>query len=501
MLIENSCRYPSSLVDFLMTLGTAHSEFTTTTMDQAISTPEKRLSPVGWLRERVFLSAIPKGCGIVLAIAALLKFYSVSQESSGSNIYAILVAPYEAILAVLLFRYPKSKGVIAVAIGTFCVFATVSTFKLLNNEATCGCFGQVQTPPWVSFTIAFTGGLLLLLHAARATPVSLSFFAFACAPILVYASFGIALSTPATSTPKTLTYSNLDFGTKFATGKLSWEVPVTNKSNKKTAITKIVSPCSCVVVPKRVDIPANATVKIPIELDFFQTPKPGSRFASLQFTSVLEDGSHHTWDLKGRVECVLRPKVGFPYVSLGEKDNTTLVAKMDLLQSGATIRGAQVDPKFGSAAAHLEGDLVNVRFTPGHTIPVGTHRIPIDVLVNSPKDGEGVVTIYAALERTFDVVCSPRVLVVSSEAGAYSETLMFQSLSNSPFKVKPKNGDPRFEITSRENQSGTFQVAKSTKAATISDSVSPLEFEVNQEGRTYIVQVPVQIVQFRRIQK
>ncbi len=115
----------------------------------------------GWLFVRLFVAA-------VLLIAAGLKAHQLATTPSlGDGIlqarwFNIFVVEFELLFGIWLVFGLLQKLTWLASVGLFAVFATVSTFKGISGEASCGCFGEVAINPWLTamFDLCVVGMLV-----------------------------------------------------------------------------------------------------------------------------------------------------------------------------------------------------------------------------------------------------------------------------------------------------------------------------------------------------
>jgi hypothetical protein len=97
--------------------------------------------------------------GLVLLLAAGLKVYAAlagpGPESGylGSRWLQIALAEYEAVLGAYLLLGLARKVTWLLAVATFVAFFCFSLIKALSGEQSCGCFGVVPVPPWLTATV------------------------------------------------------------------------------------------------------------------------------------------------------------------------------------------------------------------------------------------------------------------------------------------------------------------------------------------------------------
>lgn len=100
--------------------------------------------------------------GILLTAAALkaeLLFMSSAWPVMTWSFWLVL---FELAFAAWLFSGRLSAYAWWAAAGCFGTFAIVAGFKVLRGDADCGCFGVVESPPWVTFSLDVTALLALL---------------------------------------------------------------------------------------------------------------------------------------------------------------------------------------------------------------------------------------------------------------------------------------------------------------------------------------------------
>jgi hypothetical protein len=131
---------------------------------------ERRPSPrfVGWHFVRILL-------GIALLLAAGLKVHqfattpAVTPGLVGNRWLALAITEIELVLGLLLLFNMVRRPFWFACILFFSAAAAVSLSKALAGTSSCGCFGQLQINPWMSF--AFDLVAITLLVAVRPSPV------------------------------------------------------------------------------------------------------------------------------------------------------------------------------------------------------------------------------------------------------------------------------------------------------------------------------------------
>lgn len=108
---------------------------------------------------------------VIILTAALLKAWQLASVPSlgGGLLHArwfnILVVEFELLFGTWLIFGLLPEWTWLATIACFMVFTSVSLFKALSGEASCGCFGAVTIHPWITAT-ADIGviGLLMFFH-------------------------------------------------------------------------------------------------------------------------------------------------------------------------------------------------------------------------------------------------------------------------------------------------------------------------------------------------
>jgi Helicase conserved C-terminal domain len=99
----------------------------------------------------------PVLAGLVLLAAAMLKALepaSLSRSDFFSSRPArIAVIEFEILLGLSLLLQIRPWHIRRVALWTFSIFACVSAYHVLANDASCGCFGTLAVSPWISLAI------------------------------------------------------------------------------------------------------------------------------------------------------------------------------------------------------------------------------------------------------------------------------------------------------------------------------------------------------------
>lgn len=136
-------------------------------MEEQITATQTR----GWMTVRLFVTA-------VLLIAAGLKAHQLATTPSlGDDLlearwFNVFVVEFEILFGIWLLFGLLPKLTWLASVGLFSIFATVSAFKGITGEASCGCFGEVAINPWI--TAEFDLGVVGMLVWARPRSLPLS---------------------------------------------------------------------------------------------------------------------------------------------------------------------------------------------------------------------------------------------------------------------------------------------------------------------------------------
>ena len=115
--------------------------------------------------------------GLVLLLAALLKFYGLAIEPVArmglfsTPEFQVAVIEFEVFLAVWLLSGWRPLGSWLLALATFTGFAVVSFWQGWIGQASCGCFGRLAVSPWYAFTLDVTLLALLLIGRPDLKPL------------------------------------------------------------------------------------------------------------------------------------------------------------------------------------------------------------------------------------------------------------------------------------------------------------------------------------------
>jgi thiol-disulfide isomerase/thioredoxin len=103
--------------------------------------------------------AFPRfSCAGLLLVAAILKASQLSKDPgsfffAGSRWVQVLLIAYELLLVIWLLSGVCLCWSRRIAIVTFIGFSCSAFFSAISRQASCGCFGQVQLNPWITFSI------------------------------------------------------------------------------------------------------------------------------------------------------------------------------------------------------------------------------------------------------------------------------------------------------------------------------------------------------------
>jgi hypothetical protein len=158
----------------------------------------RRQSVWGSLGIRVLL-------GGVLLLAAGLKGYDIlDQRASGASTAAVtlygsvVLIILEIVLASWLISGWRWRTARPAMIGWMVALSGVSLHKVMSGAATCGCFGQLQVNPWITFSLD-TVALLSLLAAPSRRDDSLPpwrRWGLACSQVLMLGAIVLVLASP-----------------------------------------------------------------------------------------------------------------------------------------------------------------------------------------------------------------------------------------------------------------------------------------------------------------
>ena len=206
---------------------------------------------------------------LLLIVAAFLKLWVLVTDpfvdlKTGIPLVLLpFVIAWEFTLGVALIRISNHKLCQLMTIATFVVFGVVSVFRWAVGEASCGCLGVVEVPPWVSFTISilvvvFSAIQLRCLQKSQLQQsiedgqakrvfevlgIATGFFVFAFVACL---QMGSLHSSSSNSVFATVTLpSELVEGRK-----QTIDVSLTNRSKSKATIVGANTSCRCVLADK-----------------------------------------------------------------------------------------------------------------------------------------------------------------------------------------------------------------------------------------------------------
>ena len=133
-------------------------------VDSLVLTEAQSTANRGWRVMRVFIAVV------VLTAAAMKAHQLATTPDLGKGLlharwFNILVVEFELAFGIWLLVGLMPKMTWLVSVGCFAVFASVSFYKGIAGEASCGCFGAAQINPWYTMTFdLIVVGMLLALR-------------------------------------------------------------------------------------------------------------------------------------------------------------------------------------------------------------------------------------------------------------------------------------------------------------------------------------------------
>ncbi len=112
-----------------------------------------------WLRGRTGYDVVRIVLGLLLLVAAGLKGHELATSPvAGTGLldsrwFLIGVVEFELFFGLWLLAGIYPRWTWAAALSCFCLFASVSLWKAISGDASCGCFGKVPVDPWYTFTL------------------------------------------------------------------------------------------------------------------------------------------------------------------------------------------------------------------------------------------------------------------------------------------------------------------------------------------------------------
>ncbi len=103
----------------------------------------------------------------VLIVSAALKTSGVLGQGTSGHWWLLPAVLCEVVLALWLATGLYPQRATQIAIVAFALFAGVSLGKAVAGETSCGCFGNLEVNPWVTF-VADCGAILLLAVCLQA---------------------------------------------------------------------------------------------------------------------------------------------------------------------------------------------------------------------------------------------------------------------------------------------------------------------------------------------
>ena len=146
-----------------------------------------------------------RGIAVLLLFAAGMKTWQLAtvpvlgEGLLHARWFNILVVEFELFWAIWLLWGLLPKQTRWATLGLFSTFATVSLYKALSGEVSCGCFGQAQVNPWWMFgldivIVGFVFSFKVFSQAQKsyfsAVPENNRFFHSLCSFTIVAMTFG-----------------------------------------------------------------------------------------------------------------------------------------------------------------------------------------------------------------------------------------------------------------------------------------------------------------------
>ncbi len=142
------------------------------------------------------VAALPRSlAGLLLIAAAFLKFYSPAEAATLQVFYnlpkwlIILGTHLELALGLALLTGVLPRLTRRLAIVVFGCFAMFSLYRLIGGYESCGCFGSLKVPPWVTSILDLTVLTGLLWQRDYSLPIcsprwALATYALLAAPMI-----------------------------------------------------------------------------------------------------------------------------------------------------------------------------------------------------------------------------------------------------------------------------------------------------------------------------
>ncbi len=211
--------------------------------------------------------------GFVLVAAGALKAAgALGAPSPGGDLWesqwlTALVAGFEIALGAGLLAGLGGRAVRRLTVGCFILFFCVSLDKALAGEASCGCFGRLTVPPWL--TAILDGGLFLALTTLK--PPSrpgedrpargLGFSALRASALLAALTLSVLVGRTMLSrwrggedVPASLlaaSASNIDFRRVPQAGRTEQVIWLRNPGVEAVAVSRVQTSCECLQVDLR----------------------------------------------------------------------------------------------------------------------------------------------------------------------------------------------------------------------------------------------------------
>ncbi len=213
-------------------------------------------------------------CGVLLLLTAALKLYglNVAPFAQAGQLRSPAVQStaviWEALLGAWLLSGASRLLSWAVAVATFLVFGVISGYLGLIGQAYCGCFGVVQTSPWVAFALDLAVLCLLVIgrpscHGWRTCLAGLKQVVALGAVLVAVGGLTIGLFGSADAAMAKLRGESLgvspaflDFGSGASGDRIVAKVTVRNWTDKPVRVYGGTSDCTCL-----------ATLDLPVSIE------------------------------------------------------------------------------------------------------------------------------------------------------------------------------------------------------------------------------------------
>ena len=260
--------------------------------------------------------------GVVLLLAAMLKFYGLAIEPVArmglfsTPEFQVAVIEFEVFLAVWLLSGWRPLGSWLLALVTFAGFVAVSFSQGWIGQASCGCFGRLAVSPWYAFTLDVALLVALLVgrpdlsplwdHPRRnfthaLLPVTCGLVALALVTGLLLGAAQLAFG----SVPAALAYFRgervsvtprlVDVGAGVGGETRRVSVTVTNWTDRPVQLFGGTADCSCTVLHDLpVTIPPREARSVAVEMRLPGTPGQFTRKAAF----LIDEGGLRRLDFR-----------------------------------------------------------------------------------------------------------------------------------------------------------------------------------------------------------